>query len=423
MSALLEVPVSAPEPVRTTDSAALALDFADRHILEAVRDIHHAVASRVLLATRLGSVPDRIHSIASNALYAGLSTAMRSSANGLRSLGRRGVGTPLEASISGRQLLSTINAMVGAELAAGGDPGAIRMGLRVGASDVPVEGAALAAAYPRATDRIVLCLHGLGENDESWQLCEEEGGVYPSHVASRTDWTPLVLRYNTGLSVSENGAALADLVSRLTSCWPVPITSIAFVGHSMGALLVRSTTVHALAGEHEWVRRVALVVCLGTPHLGAQLEKAVTLGSQALTLVPESPFGASRSAVLRHESVTRDRWEGGDLTAKWGRDRIGVAPLTDAAYHFVAAALPQPSRPLVDRVGDLLRSVVSATHGADNGQLPGDSVEAPADTADHAALLTSPQIADWLVTWLQPTPGGGAYRRTEQEAVSPTAAG
>ena len=187
MSALLEVPVPAPEPVRTTDSAALALDFADRHILEAVRDIHHAVASRVLLATRLGSVPDRIHSIASNALYAGLSTAMRSSANGLRSLGRRGVGTPLEASISGRQLLSTINAMVGAELAAGGDPGAIRMGLRVGASDVPVEGAALAAAYPRATDRIVLFLHGLGENDESWQLCEEEGGVYPSHVASRTD--------------------------------------------------------------------------------------------------------------------------------------------------------------------------------------------------------------------------------------------
>ena len=391
MSALLDVPVAAPEPVRTTDSAALALDYADRHVLAAVRDIHQAVASRVLPATRLlgGGVPERIHGIASGVLYAGLSTAMRSSANGLRALGRRGVGAPLEASVSGRQLLASINAMVGAELAAGGDPGAIGMALRVGAHDVPVDGAALAAAYPQATDKIVLFLHGLGENDESWQLREDEGAVYASQVAAKTDWTPLVLRYNTGLGVSDNGAALADLVSRLTACWPVPITSIAFVGHSMGGLLAKSTTVHALAGEHDWVRRVAQVVCLGTPHLGAQLEKAVTLGVQALGWVPESPFGASRSLVLRHEYVTRDGWEGGDLTARWGEDRIGVAPLADATYHFVAVTAPQTARPLVD----------------------------------HVALLTHPQIADWLVTWLQSTPGGPAARCIDQEAVSPTGAG
>ena len=70
-------------------------------------------------------------------------------------------------------------------------------------------------------------------------------------------------------------------------------------------------------------------------------------------------------------------------------EAIGVAPLTDATYHFVAATAPEPSRPL----------------------------------GDHVALLTHPQIADWLVTWLQSTPGGPAARCIDQEAVSPTGAG
>ena len=40
------------EPARTTDVAALALDYSDRLIVGTVRDLHSAVSSRVFKATR-----------------------------------------------------------------------------------------------------------------------------------------------------------------------------------------------------------------------------------------------------------------------------------------------------------------------------------------------------------------------------------
>ena len=51
------------EPARTTDVAALALDYSDRLIVGTVRDLHHAVTKRAFGATRLvgGRVPESLH--------------------------------------------------------------------------------------------------------------------------------------------------------------------------------------------------------------------------------------------------------------------------------------------------------------------------------------------------------------------------
>lgn len=407
-----------PPPARVTDSAALALDYADRLVLAAVRDVHQSVARRVFSATRVvgGGVPERIHRSVSTASYSGLSTAMRGSATGLRALARRGIGAPLESTPSGRQLSSAVNALIGAELAQTGDPAHIRMALRRDAADVPLEPAALAQAYPAATGKVVLLLHGLGENDESWRLrVAERGGAYADRIADGTDWTPLVLRYNTGLHVSDNGAELANFITGLTERWPVPITSIAFVGHSMGGLLARSTTVQAYATRKEWVDRVTHVVCLGTPHLGAQLEKVVHLGARALAWMPESaPFGTildTRSpgiVDLRHGYVTRDEWEGHDLTARWGQNRIAVAPLPQARYHFVAATLGRDPHRLTSRVlGDLLVRFSSASGRGRQGEPVCDPAEVEhLGSTGHFALLNHPRIAAWLVEWLQRAPDG-----------------
>ncbi len=58
--------------------------------------------------------------------------------------------------------------------------------------------------------------------------------------------TPVYLRYNTGLPVGRNGADLAWLLDDLVAAWPVPVRSIALVGHSMGGLVVRAAF-HAAA--------------------------------------------------------------------------------------------------------------------------------------------------------------------------------
>jgi triacylglycerol lipase len=376
-------PASAPEPLRVTDSAALALDYADQQLLAAVREVHQSLARRAFATTRglSGSLPERAHAAASNSVYAGVSTAMRGSAGGLRALARWGVGAPLESSPVGRQVASILHALIGAELTAAGDTSCIRMALRDRAVDVPLEAGTIARTYPRAGNKLVLFLHGLAENDESWETRDQAG--YADQLTSQTDWTPLLLRYNSGLPVSDNGAELAGLVSDLVAHWPVPVDSIALVGHSMGGLLARSTTVQAFAAGQDWVHKVTHVVCLGTPHLGAQLEKAVHLATNALNRVPRSvPFRAPRHGPrpvgLRHAHVSRDEWVGRDLTARWGEERIAIAPLAHVTYHFVAPDVDhQDSR------------------------------------ADHVSLLQHPRIGDWLVSWLQQP-----QRRTDEPVTA-----
>ena len=51
------------EPARTTDVAALALEYGDRLLVGAVRDVHRAISGRAFGATRLvGSrLPESLH--------------------------------------------------------------------------------------------------------------------------------------------------------------------------------------------------------------------------------------------------------------------------------------------------------------------------------------------------------------------------
>jgi hypothetical protein len=98
------------------------------------------------------------------------------------------------------------------------------------------------------------------------------------------------------------------------------------------------------------------------------------------------------------------------VTAPWGEDRIAVAPLSDAAYHFVAAGRPRPQQ-LAGR-GDHVRS--SGTGSRDSGE-PSSPVEDALDAGDHVALLSHPQVADGLVTWLQGSPDAAGGRTDQDE--------
>ena len=71
-----------------------------------------------------------------------------------------------------------------------------------------------------------------------------------------------------------------------------------------------------------------------------------SISGSIIRAVPETrPFSAileSRSAGivdLRHGYISNDEWEGQDLTAQWGLDRIAAAPLPRARYYFVASTL------------------------------------------------------------------------------------
>jgi hypothetical protein len=399
-------------------AAALAGEYVDLLIVGTVREVHRAVAERVFSTVdraplRSGRLVRRCHDTVAAGVYTGLSAGLRVTTAGLRAAEAREIGPRLQAGPRGRQLLSAVNGLIGDRLRDQRPELAIELAVRHRGRDVQLRRPALTEAFPAATENLAVFLHGLGENDDSWNLRRgEHGGTYGSRLAAETDWTPVFLRANTGLPIAENGRVLASLMERLVAQWPSQVRRIALVGHSMGGLIMRAACAlqdqpapdhpgpdqpgpdHPGPGEHgplPWTHRVTNVVTLGTPHLGAPLEHVVNTGARALGVLPESaPFGR----ILEYRSV-------GILDLRRGL-AADVQRLPHARYHLVAATLAGTPRHLVSAVlGDLLVRYPSATGVGRRGDpmFPGaDIVHVPG--ADHFALLNHPDVYEALRTWL-----------------------
>ena len=128
--------------------------------------------------------------------------------------------------------------------------------------------------------------------------------------------------------------ALAALLQPLVEAWPVDVTRIALVGHSMGGLIMRAAGAVATEDERPWTELVSDVVTLGTPHLGAPIARGIGHGSRGLGRLPgDRAFGR----ILDWRSVGVH-----DLVAGLAED---VPPLPHARYRLVAATLTAVSAP------------------------------------------------------------------------------
>jgi hypothetical protein len=158
----------------------------------------------------------------------------------------------------------------------------------------------------------------------------------------------------------------------------------------MGGLVMRAACAVTTDATRPWTGLVTDVVTLGTPHLGAPLERGVALGAKALGLLPESaPFGR----ILEYRSV-------GILDL-----RGGLAPdvqhLPHARYHLVAATLASSHRhPVSEAFGDLLVRYPSATGRPRRGREMFPGADVLHIKGGHFDLLNHPRVYDALRTWL-----------------------
>jgi triacylglycerol esterase/lipase EstA (alpha/beta hydrolase family) len=285
--------------------------------------------------------------------------------------------------------------------------------LRHDGAVVDLTPAALRATFPDATGRLVVFVHGLCLTEHSWQLAGQP--KRPDDVdygrALRRDlaYTPLYVRYTSGRRVSDTGADVSALIDDLVSAWPVPVRSLALVGHSMGGLVVRSAAHQGHDDERPWGQLLTHVVALGSPHLGAPLEKGVHVAAWALGRFPESrPFGQLLDARsvgvkdLRFGSVVQRDWDGHDPDELL-RDRCSDAPfLPHARYHYVASTAARSADGVWGRaIGDLMVRPPSASglgrrrrlpFGTDDGVLLGG--------VGHMRLLRHPDVYELLRRWL-----------------------
>jgi hypothetical protein len=150
-------------------------------------------------------------------------------------------------------LLAALNGVLGDYLAASHNPLAIAMRLRRHGAVLPVERSSLAAAIPQAGGKLVVLLHGLCMNDLQWKRKGHDHGAALAHDLA---YTPVYLHYNSGLHISTNGRAFAKLLENLVRAWPVPLTELVLIGHSMGGLVARSACHYGALAHHKWRQRL-----------------------------------------------------------------------------------------------------------------------------------------------------------------------
>jgi hypothetical protein len=380
-----------------------------------VQELHEAVARRAFGPTgAAATAPREVHDAVAAGIYATVRGAATLLGAGLaRAAHASGRGARLSGDARGRLALGALNGLYGDRLERAGNPLAVPMAVRVAGRDVPADPDALAAAFPDATARPVVFVHGLCESDAAWGIrAAERGGTYATRVLPAVGGTPVVLRYNTGLHVSENGERLAALLEALVAAWPVPIAALTLVGHSMGGLVIRSAGHAAGARGDRWPALVSATVSLGTPHLGAPLEQATHLATRALGAVPESrPIAAvlgARSAGiqdLRHGALVSEEWSALDSNAVRRFTRSDI-PLLQTARHYVVAATltADPRHPLGRVLGDLLVLKPSA-HGLQGRRRVIAFTDEDCHHVgghDHFDLLNSPALDGLLGDWLRP---------------------
>jgi hypothetical protein len=305
-------------------------------------------------------------------------------------------------------VLAALNGVMGDRLQQDNNPLCTQMGWYQ--QGLPLDVQALGAAGA-ASGKLLVLVHGLCMNDLQWQ---HGGHDHGTHLAQALGCTPVYLRYNTGQHISTNGAELSALLESLVESWPVPVTELAVLAHSMGGLVVRSACHHAATqavGASGWLPRLRQVVFLGTPHHGAPLERA---GNWVDVLLGSTPYSRpfARLAQLRSAGITDLRY-GHVLDADWqGRDRFRIRPdqrtpvplPAGVACYAVAATLAARRSPVAERlVGDglvPLHSALGIHDDARRGLGFAKDRQAVFYRLGHLALLGDAGVARQLEQWL-----------------------
>lgn len=382
---------------------------------EGIRETHLGISERAFRSLGPSAEPVRaahhaIAALAYAAVGAGASAAGRTAAG---ALARSGAGGRRELSDgrAGARTVAVLQGLRGDALRDAESPLHAPASVRVDGRAVELARAPLRAAFPLAGDRLVIFLHGLMESEHDFSRgAGGPGQSYGARLQRELAASPVYVRFNSGLHISENGAEIAALLERLIEQWPVEVAQVALVGHSMGGLVARSAAHQGSLAGQRWPALVRHLVTLGTPHLGAPLEQGAHVLSAALGALPETRALARvlrrRSAGirdLRHGSLVDEDWRGRDPDALRAAVHAEVPLLQGATHCFVSASVTRSAEhPLGRMIGDTLVLPASAHARGRKRSLtldPGHTLHV--GSAHHFALLNHPAVYERLRGWLR----------------------
>jgi pimeloyl-ACP methyl ester carboxylesterase len=303
-------------------------------------------------------------------------------------------------SASTESLLAALNGVLGDHLLLRDNPLAIPMHLR--REGKTLNDVQLTEAIKQSNGKLLIMIHGLCMNDLQW--CRE-GHDHGAELAKESSMSAIYLHYNTGLHISDNGKQFADLLESLVGLSDSQL-EINILAHSMGGLVSRSALHIAENSGHRWPQLLKKLVFLGTPHHGADLEKAgnwidLVLGSHSYT-VPFARLVKVRSSGitdLRYGNVQESDWNTTERFEFSGDKRLPT-PLPENVQCFAVATSANEN--IKFPLGDGLVRVKSALGEHLN---PAFILRIPDDqkwvgsNINHMQLLSDPKIYQVLKTW------------------------
>jgi pimeloyl-ACP methyl ester carboxylesterase len=412
-----EAPIPTAPVNDVRDLAALVGHHAEATILGLTHGLHRAISRRVFRYVPASTIVRWSHDAVTSVVYGSVRVGLRGLTAGAV-LTATAVGGDrevrwLDSSPGHSRAAAILHGVIGDRFATDQPALDLPVTVRVAGRSTPPTAEALGAAYPDASRRVAVFLHGLVEDENCWDHAE---GVVLPDVVAELGWTPVRLRYGSGRAIGTNGAELDALLEQLLDTWPGGIDELTLVGHSMGGLVIRAASVHALERDHRWPSRVRHTVSLGTPHLGSWLERAANAGTRLLRRLPEGEVVAQ--VIDTRARGIKDLRYGALSDACWGEgavhdDGIGgldghlpapadIAPLIDSAvHHLVAGRLTtSPDHPVARVIGDALVTSTSALGDDGRRKLAGGQVEILELAVGHFRLMRDPAVGDHLRRWL-----------------------
>jgi pimeloyl-ACP methyl ester carboxylesterase len=386
---------------------------ATRGVMELVETMHRTIAAGPPL---LGRPLARPAELFTKVAYAPMREVTRWVAGGVDAALAR-LEPLLGESVPGKEreaVVAALNGVLGDYLEETGNPLATPMTLHYDDARRAVPGAL-------HDGKLLLAIHGSSMNRHAWSSTRTVDGSVHDHAADLArdlGYVPVYLEYNSGRHISTNGAELADKLEELVRDWPEPVTEIVLLAHSMGGLVARSACARAESRQLGWRRQLRALVCLGSPHHGAPLERGGNWVDALLGWHPYSAplarLGKIRSAGvtdMRFGAITDEHWKGRDRFAR-GRDTRTPVPLPAGVACYAVAATLSPAGSPARLRGDGLVPVDSAfgIHPRE-----GLTLRFPEQhrwlvrEADHLELLGRADVYAKLHAWL----GGKGVHGTE----------
>jgi triacylglycerol lipase len=248
--------------------------------------------------------------------------------------------------------------------------------------------------------RVVVVVHGLGCNEGCFRFPTQPEHDYGTLLARDRGFLPLYLRYNSGRRVSQNGADLARLLDATWETIGDNVDELVLIGHSMGGLVLRSACHHGASAP--WTQAVRHVFYLGSPHLGAPLEKFANVTTHVLGKIPTTATRVIRDVIntrssgvkdLRYGNLTDADWLNLDPDALLENKRVTVPWLHTAQHHRVVghalAKLPF--------VGDGMVLPTSAAAATEGHQPPGEMDVTVMVGVPHLTLAHHPRVYELIL--------------------------